>query len=300
MPKSRHGGGEESLFSTTDCGWSEQASLENREAAFDRFVRFLGHTGVREMGRGAMVDWIRASSFDRFMDLLSVANGLLRGGRGFRRWDGTTVQSILKRGSATDLDPPDNAVWEFEKLFSDIRGGISVEDVGKHATKLFVGILFAHMFEDGNGRTARAAYLLLKTGRVPGRSVVDSQAREPHPVGKRLNWAAVVGCFRQEGVGVSARDDLFDYHISGFDGFPMGSCAAPLKYLAAARVLRKKGEVAGKMIDVNEFSVDEIAEIDREYAEVRRAWFWMGQRAAEKYCRSVAEYFDLASEPEAG
>ncbi|MEI8008442.1 MAG: hypothetical protein WCI00_03300 [bacterium] len=49
-----------------------------------------------------------------------------------------------------ELEPPEDSNKEFEKVFNEMKKNITEENIKKYAAKIYAGIVFAHMFIDGN------------------------------------------------------------------------------------------------------------------------------------------------------
>jgi len=88
--------------------------------------------------------------YTTFMDILSTINGILIGKDKFQRWKEDISKTIVGIPGDEVLEPPEEANKEFEKLFNAMKDNISAENIKKYAAKIYAGIIFAHIFTDGN------------------------------------------------------------------------------------------------------------------------------------------------------
>lgn len=116
------------------------------------------------------IELLRSMDTNRFLDILSVSNGLLRGA-GFTRWSGEAakvrVSSVVL---GVGLEPPEHAEVPFTEFFEQLKQEITADSKDVWAAKLYIAMVFAHLFSDGNGRLARNAYSFVKGGHAVTRS----------------------------------------------------------------------------------------------------------------------------------
>ncbi len=247
---------------------------EIRKRAHERFLAFLNHVRLDESDPKERVEKLKQMSFGEFMNLLSVANGVLTNRACFRRWSGKAVKSVVSvaySGMLT-IEPPDDAEISFEQFFHEMQEKITAENIDLFAVKLYMAIIFSHMFEDGNGRTARHAYSLLKEGHSASLSSTQKRKWEISQVCNQTSLYAMMMCFRDEGIEVDDIATMQNYLVSNDDHYDAGNMSH-LKYLAARRVLGPEN-VHGDSIELSQFDEQALERYKAEYADLRKRWFW--------------------------
>jgi hypothetical protein len=214
-------------------------------------------------------------------------NGLLRGEEKFQRWEGKAVKAIVGMGGteSVDLEPPEHSEQEFRELVLKIQHDIQESNIPLQAARLFTGIIFAHMFPDGNGRTARSAYSLIRYGELPNEKSLLKRGPDVQRCSEALSAGGIALCFEKEGVIEGANDPFDEYYLTT-DGISAGM-TDHLKYLAARRVLIAAQEVAPQVIEFTKLSPEQKVAFDREYAAIRKEFFWMTQEIVTRYLSTV-------------
>jgi hypothetical protein len=183
----------------------------------------------------------------------------------------------------TDIDPPDNAQEAFADFLKGLQESIGgPEDLDRAAVETYFAIIGSHMFVDGNGRTARAAYEMIKHGKVPdNQSAIIERQKNSVGAGQRLNVATIHNLFVKEGyepgVDFENIDDLsVDDSVDAKDFFMLPGLDGSLKYIAARRVMERAGvweQRGSKHMGIKDWPSNRFAEFEEEYARVRDDWF---------------------------
>ncbi len=249
----------------------------------DRFERFTELSGLAIEDPSERVDSLKTIGSDQFLDLLSVTNGLVRGEEGFTRWSGKAAMSKVMMNGITDIDPPDNAHEAFGDFLKGLQESIEgPEDLDRAAVETYFAIIGSHMFVDGNGRTARAAYEMIKHGEVPDNqnAIID---RQNNSVGaaERLNFATIHNLFVKEGYEEGVEfGEIFDLavddQVNDKDFIYCLGYDAQLKYIAARRVMDRAGvweQRGSNHMGIKDWPPKRFAEFKDEYANVRDEWF---------------------------
>lgn len=269
-------------------------SPENRKDAVGELQRFLRHAGLEQPDASKRAEWVKTTGLDKLLDVLSVMNGLLRGEEKFQRWEGKAVKSVVGMGGteSVDLEPPEHAEHEFRELVLKIQNDIQDSNIPLQAARLYAGIIFAHMFPDGNGRTARSAYSLIRYGELPDEKSFVKRGPDVQRFSEALNAGGMALCFKKEGV-IEGVNDPFDEYYLTTDGISMGM-TDHLKYLAARRVIMTTQGAIPQTIEFASLSPDQRAAFDCEYAAIRKEFFWMTQEVVTRYTSSVLQMLEDA------
>lgn len=259
-------------------------SPELREKARDALKEFLRHTKLMETDAVKRANWIQETTNEKLTDTLSVMNGLLQGGRKFQRWEGKAVKSIVSMTGSTDaaeLEPPEHAEEEFDKLLTQIKDVITETSMQLCASKLFVGIILSHLFPDANGRTARTVYRLVQNGVLPKDSSYIERTAAVQEISASINNAAIAVLFQKEGVLTSEKEDFTEHYVTT-DGISAG-LTDHLKYLAVRRVLFVDGNAVPPVIAIETLGPEQRIAYGKAYADIRQAWFWTAQEVVDQY-----------------
>lgn len=256
---------------------------QEREAGFDAVRAFTQGLGLDDMSLSEKVTWLKEVRFEQFMNLLCRVNGKMTNVDLRQKWTGESVKSVVGMGSAdvVDLDPPEEAHKEFEKLFDQMQAEISEENLDKWAVKIYFGIIFAHMFPDGNGRLSRFAYTTMRCDGVPDESI-STRKEKVGTISIIINLSATAALFKSRGVECDqkAHKDfgLEQYLFYAEDGMPDPSYSGYLRYLAAREVLG----VGDDMIRHDQIPQERIPEFEARYNELKQAWYWEVQSVCDE------------------
>ncbi len=270
-------------------------SPENRKDAVGELHRFLRNTGLEQPDTSKRVEWMKTTSPDKLVDVLSVMNGLLRGEEKFQRWEGKAVKSVVSIGGsaeAVDLEPPEHAEQEFTELILKIQTDVQESNMPLQAARLYVGIIFSHMFPDGNGRTARSVYSLIRYGKVPDTDSFVKRSSEIQRCSEAINAGGIALLFQKEGVIEGVNDPFDEYYLTN-GGVSMGMMDH-VKYLAARRVLKATQETVPEVIELTSLTSEQKTGFDREYAAIRKEFFWMIQELVNHYTPTVLSMLEDA------
>jgi len=274
----------------------------HRKASYSRFCRFARKIGLDIATKQQKIDFIKSINSDKFLDILSISNSLLRDTFSFIRWRNheektMTVGSMI---FGTALEAPDNSSEEFRKLFYMMQQELSISNLDLWAIKIYFGIICAHIFPDANGRLARNTYFIFRSdGLIDEKKVIA----RPTNISKAIvdvNVSAISTIFKKEGIKIDKYLDDYaadeDYGGEG-DVFVQRGLTQQLKFVAAKRVLIKSGNYNGQtLIGINNkcMSKDELANYKEEYQKVRLEWFWTCIGVSEKDYKQLMSLLDEA------
>lgn len=235
------------------------------------------------------VEMLRVLDSETFLDLLSSANGLLQK-RKVTRWEGVAANSKVSMLDVVDLEPADHAEIPFSMLCEQLKGQISVENLPIWAAKVYIGIIFAHLFPDGNGRLARNTYSFLKTGKLLETSFTSERPPGIDQFCGQINQAAVWSMLVKEGiVPGESMSEIFDVQLK-IDAPIGGSLTDSLRYIAGYRAGLLKGNE--KYQSVQEWNSNEVAMLEKEFQEVKLEHFWAAQQLVDEHAEWCVEQLD--------
>ncbi len=268
----------------------------NRKASHSRFVRFAKKLGLDIATKDDKIKWMRTMSSEKFLDALSVSSGLLRNVFHFLKWADREEDKIIVNNLnfGTDIEPPDNSNIEFQKFFELMKKNISTKNIDLWALKLFFAIIYAHMFENGNGRLARNAYFMLKSNGLLDEKKSSKRTNEIMNVCRLLNITSIGMLMRKEGlifkyINDYDADEEWDEKEENYSG----GLVRQLKYIAAKRILGRHNEYKGeKLLGLKNWSKERIEEYNLEYQKIRVEWYWECLRLAEEYNKNFSEILD--------
>lgn len=264
-------------------------SKEVRSEGFGKFQRFVHKLGIDSLTAEEKVAWLQKLDFEKFMQLVSRANGRLRAVGSIQRWadKGTrTVVSSLVMGTA--LESPEDAEQELKIVYLQMQREITPETLKFWAAKLYIALVFAHIFPDGNGRTGRHIYSLLTRGGSPRESLSIERTPEVGELCWRMNGQGIGEVFGAH--GLPGKD--FPEYWGDKEVFSTGM-TSHLKYIAGKETLESTGKtVTEKEIDTTQFSGEQKATFLRKYAEIRREWYHKVVKAVDTYPGYVTDMLD--------
>lgn len=148
---------------------------EKRLLGHNRLQRFINLykeiTGIpqsqEKISPEQRIEFIKNTDSRKFMKFLGDINSILRESK-IEKWnqraEPVAVTGYNEGYSYIYMEPPKNSELLFNNFYLDMQKNISPENINEWAAKLYLATVFAHMFNDGNGRTARHIYMLLRNG----------------------------------------------------------------------------------------------------------------------------------------
>lgn len=274
---------------------------DNHPVNIDRFVRFTELAGLQIEDPAARIKALQSTDADEFLDVLSVSNGLLLGEDSFQRWGGEPASvNVSSPVFGVEIDPPDDSHEIFKIYYEKFQSELqpNEQDMQKAAVEMHFAIVGSHMFADGNGRLARAAYYLLKDGRLP-----DDQAlvleRRPGiaQASDAVNRGAVAVLLDREGINYEyVNDYAADDKQTDEDGiFADGGLTQQLKYIAARRVMIEQGnwpEQPPETIGIRNWPTDKMQQFKDEYKHLREEWLAAFIDTAGAYAPGLSRLID--------
>lgn len=281
--------------------------IDNHPEDIDRFERFTELAGLQIEDPEARINALVNTDVDTFLDGLSVANGLLQGKDRFQRWQDESanvkVESLL---FGTDIQPPENSHELFKEFYKRFQSELepTPEALQKSAVEMYFAIIGSHLFNDGNGRLARAAYYLIKDGALPEQQsdILERTEAIVHAA-RAVNSGTVGVLLKREGikhefVNEFAADDE-QSEENGF--FVEGGLTQQLKYIAARRVMMQNNTwpvTPPETIKLKNWPEDSKAAFQKEYSDVRQDWLNEFINYAGKYAPQLSELIEPKPEEE--
>ncbi|MDO8265922.1 MAG: Fic family protein [Candidatus Saccharibacteria bacterium] len=193
---------------------------EVRPENIDRLRRFARKTGLETPDIGLRVARFKSLTPGKFLDNLSVVNGLVQvlETNDFQRWAGKVASVVVGPRSFNKdifkppaLIPPDNADARLIQKFLDIQKQLKPTQgsLDRASVQLYFAIEGAHIFPDGNGRTGRVEYSLLRNGALPEADalILNREASRTEGLCYEVNVRAVSDLLKAEGL---PEDRIFD------------------------------------------------------------------------------------------
>lgn len=277
--------------------------VQNREAGYDQLSKYIKRLELRVSEHNATpvftdidrrIELFKNMTSDELIHLLTISNGLLTDGI-VKKWEGPKDMTV-GFGDTIDFESPKNADTLLASLFDRLKADITPENIGLQSEKLYFGIIFSHLFSDGNGRLGRVAYSFMKEGRLPEKEKLITRNGRIQDMCERVNLQAVVNIFKKEGITDS--DDVnvaVEYEANEKEDVGLGYFAT-VKYIAARRVLLKRGlfQEGQKKIYGDTWSPDIMSEYKEEYEKVKTEWFWETQHVVKEYDEWIQEQLDVS------
>jgi hypothetical protein len=266
----------------------------------DRFERFTEVAGLQIADPEARIGAIQSMDADKFLDVLAVSNGLLRGEEKFQRWSGETAKvNISGAVLGVDLEPPEHSHEMFKGFYDKFSSelGASEHDLQKSAVEMYFAIIGTHMFADGNGRLARAAYHLVKNGELPEESVILERSKGIAQATQAVNQGAVRVLYDRNGIVTEYLNDVAadDTQEEASPIFVSGGMTQQTKYVAARRVMMRNGEWpedAPEILKIKNWPEDKRQQFNSEYELVREEWLAAYINTAGAYAPGLAKLIE--------
>lgn len=281
---------------------SPQARQEGHRR-LERFIQLLDATADQRVERPKQslkdaetrIEIIKGMDADKFLNILSIANGLLRGER-FTRWKGEAAQSFVGISGleiqGIVFEPPEHAEKLFADFFEELKQKITAQTKDIWAAKLYIAIIFAHLFSDGNGRLGRNSYSFVKEGHILKEEVSSNRGRLIEKFCSVINHFSVARLFQKEGIYQGEDVNEVANYLVLEDRDSFSEDQTPLKYIAAYRAgLVKNGE---KEVYISDWTQDEHRRFDEEYQKVRIDWYQESQEILDQYHQWAVEQLDEA------
>ncbi len=275
-----------------------EENYKNRDAAYEHFRRFARRLGLELATTEQKIEWIKNASPQKFLKVLSIGNELLQGKTDLIYWEYNIHKAIVinKTAGITVLDPPEEAQEQFFVFFRLMQEAISLHNYKIWAAKLYIAIVFAHLFPDGNGRIARNAYYTLRWNGVLPK---DSAIHRHEIIGKicsYFNRNSIVALLQKEGLPIKDYSEAETYCAEYREIPPKSGEAAKLKYIACKHVLQKHGawNTSQQQIVYGTWNDEMRTQFNHEYQNVRVQWYWTALYLVEKNYLAAIRALDKA------
>lgn len=279
---------------------------DNHPKNIDRFERFTELAGLQIADPESRLAAIKRMDADSFLDVLAVSNGLLRGEEKFQRWSGAAEKVVISGAAiGVDLEPPEHAHEIFKCFYDRFVSELAANehDIQKSAVEMYFAIIGAHMFTDGNGRLARAAFHLIKYGKLPDdQSTVLDRTKNIAKAARAVNQGAVKVLFDREGIVTEYLNDVAADENQEEESpiFVCGGLTQQTKYIAARRVVMLQNnewpEEAPKILKIKNWPEVRLQQFNEEYETVREEWLAAYIDTAGAYAPGLAKLIETTSQ----
>jgi len=279
---------------------SEQVT-DYRPENLNRFERFTELAGLQVEDPEARIAGFQSMEADKFLDVLAVSNGLLRGEEKFQRWSGEAAKvNVSSAVLGVYLEPPERSHEMFKSFYDKFSSelGTSEHDLQKSAVEMYFAIIGTHMFTDGNGRLARAAYYLVKNGKLlEDQSEILERSKGIERAAKAVNQGAVKALYDRDGIVSKYLNNVAadDTQEEESPIFVSGGMTQQTKYVAARRVMMRNGEWperAPEKLKIKNWPEDKKQQFNNEYELVREEWLAAYIDTAGAYAPGLAKLIE--------
>ncbi len=281
-----------------DCDTRKSESDELRKEGYELFVAFLKKHGIDGLSQEEKIERIKEMDFDKIMQVISRLNGRLAFRDKHQEWEGKAAKVVVGSTDDPDLEPPENAERGLELFFGNMKQQLNSTNLNEWAVKTYFAIIYSHAFGNGNGRTARNVFYLMRKEGVPPQDLVSRRIPEAEDIRQRVGREAMKRLFIEAGIQLSpdaGQNEMDKYIISKeADNFGIQGEMAYLKFLAARRVLQESGmDVSDtKLINISNWDDKKIEMYKRVYSELRKKWFMKIFKVCDDYKETVGQYMD--------
>lgn len=226
------------------------------------------------------IEMIKSWSGDDFLNICSIANNILIG-NSREKWQGKVPETYIGESEGEkDFENFSTADTELKKFFESMRSELNAENIDLYAFKLYLAIVNAHIFSDGNGRLARIAYNFVKKGSFDLSQMSYNSSARAKGLCRSIYTGAVISIL-QNLIPDATYEDLQvrrggekNELGSFFEGkkIESPSMVNVLRYIAAVRA--GLGTVAQNEIWGESWTEDEKKRFRAEYLKVKEDCFW--------------------------
>lgn len=251
---------------------------KHRQDAHLKIKALLERTGLMEKDTQERINSLKEIDFNQFFSLLKHLNGMLRNIDSNRRNSDDTANTVIlgKDMSIVEYIAPSSGIIYMNDFFDLMQKNISVENIDEYAIRLEYAIVFAHLFEDGNGRTSRYAKRLLKRGEMEMNDAGSSlDNRNVDTIGKSANELAVSELFKEnlpekyrQIFDINNPSDVLLYIHAITSDFKAYGYAYPVKELALLITIETLG-FEGVDISNNSFYLNMMSSRENEYVQAK-------------------------------
>lgn len=243
---------------------------------YTKLLRFLKHIWYKENGKFTY-EQIKGLDVTSFMSIISVANWILRNEERFQKWRNRVSRVLICYWDNTDdpdLEPPVESYSEFIDLYLQIQSPISTYDNEDIIwVKLYIWIVFAHMFDDGNGRVARMVYWLMHW-RLDEK-IIFHRGWKLMSFCEQINLEAIRRCYNNHWFSIGNIAEMQNgTYFTNINWLPYTGYTTHLKWLSL------------KMNWIGSTDLGKLTQLERKafekaYNALRKEWFWEAQNCIE-------------------
>ena len=270
-------------------------SIKTRNMWYEKLQSFLQHTGIDNTKHSLKekVHRIKQIDYTRFMDILSTINGILIWKDKFQRWKEEISKTIVGIPGDEELEPPEDSNKEFEKIFNEMKKNITEENIKKYAAKIYAGIVFAHMFIDGNWRTARNIYTLMTSNKKIEWKISTERGKIWYFC-EELSIYAMMACYRNHWIDINSYEKDSDNNM-GYVGKVWTWRMTHLKYLTVKEVMGKEWIQIEKSFELDQLNIEQNIAYQKAYQKIRQERYREIQKIIDQYTDRAIEELDKAT-----
>lgn len=259
-------------------------SVETREYWYQKLYSLLKRVG---MGNGfnnkQKVERFKNNDFNGFMDLLAGMNWSLRWVPALQRRKNEIAYTIVPN----HMEPPEHADKELETVFNEIKSTISEDNITASASKLYLGIVFSHLFPDGNGRTARNIYFLMTRWELPPKELITNRPKWIGTFCTDISTRAMYKCFVSYGVKVKQPEEIVQYYT--LEWGVSTNIMDHLKYLAIREISYNHNTQLGNTFELTNLPSDQRKEYQEKYNKIKHDWYSEIQKTVDEHPERVID-----------
>lgn len=203
-----------------------------------------------------------------------------------------------------DMEPPEQSHELFKSFYKKFTTEIAPNehDLQKSAIEMYFAIIGTHLFPDGNGRLARAAYHLIKYGELPeDQSAIIERQKGIVQAAQAVNQGAIKELFDREGFVYDYLDEFAadDTQSEDDELFVEGGRTQQTKYIAARRVMLQNSEWPEHppaTLKLKDWPEDKKKQFNDEYRGVREEWLAAFIDTAGAYAPGLARLIEPDSQ----
>lgn len=221
-----------------------------RIGGLKRFQRYSEKMGLQIIDPIKRVEKIKKLNMDDFLRILSNSNTMLRGNSGFLKVFRLFRGQVGGVAGNVDIIPPKNQLQHFEQHFNQMKKNLTVENLPYYAYMTFIVMIYLHMFKDGNGRTSRIAYYLIRDGTF-NENENNSRNSDIDRLHIAINEYSVMKLFRLYGIKKPQDFTITYAYVSKGSEVALSDIKNSIQFLAARKTLLSKGLILDDIETIN-------------------------------------------------
>ena len=268
-----------------------------RSKSFSTYCKFIRKTGFTIATELDKIQWIRQMPSEKMLQFLAAFNRMSMGTRKLGRWKPMPVTPMVgfEFGIWVYFKPPNDSHLQLRLLLDRMKFSINEKNIHFWAAKMYSGIVFSHVFEDGNGKVARAVYHLMRKQSVPNEIKIMERSEKITEVCNWINQSAIYLTFLTNRIRLEQVKD-FDLYFAAETESKRLHLLGSLEYLAARKVLmaNEAWKEGTKEIVYGSWPDAMKKQFELEFQMVRLQWFWNTQQFVDSKKVTVIRLLDDA------